>query len=200
MKEPPELRSIAGMLLFVGALIFGIGSFLNFDPLNFVGLALFGAGVVFLGFDGIVSEEIVFLSRIRGISTAFTGLVARAWGAIFVLAGFAILGFAVLSLVRPDFPIGDRVIEFAQTPLGTSLLMMGYGGVGVLYAFSLLFENGERSILSILASVPTRLFGLFVLLTSLGLIGVGILRLVAPQVVESWVQAIFGTPYEIPLE
>ncbi len=191
-----SLDAIGGALALAGVLTFALSTYVRLTLLGSLGIALLGAGVIFWGMDAVMEGRIRF-TRHRHIRFAetYSGLAARAWGLVFAVAGFLLLGFGLLSLTNPRTPVSNSLLSFFKTAVGTSVLLIFGGLLGGIYALTLIFGSVEQrgSIARDLLSLPSRLWGLIVLLLCLGLIIVGMLRFVAPEVLDNLINALIGS-------
>ena len=169
----------AGLISLTGVGLAALGGALRITQLGLAGLAVLGAGVICWGLSGVIEGRVSFSRPGTRYSESHYGLAARAWGVLLCLAGAAMTGCGLLLLVIPDAPLA----ELAASPLGVSVGMVSGGLAGMLYGLTLILGGAGvgGSWLRRAASVPRRLLGVFVLLTSAALAAAGAARIATPR-------------------
>jgi hypothetical protein len=178
-----SLFLLAGGLAFLGQ---------GFSLPFLINLALFSVGLilVIMGGELLITRRAEFLlggfAYTQGIET-FTGLAAQLWGVMFLGLGLAMI-VAILAhwLAPAAVHAWYSGLVGTKTGLGLALcvlgLFAGMWGTIRLLAGSAGLDLGRMTPLS---NIVDRVGGGVALLAGLGLLGVGVLLLVAPGIVTS---------------
>jgi hypothetical protein len=186
------LSRLSIIFFFLAAALTFAGAQLGLPALSYTGFMSLGLASLAAGGRVVLTGQAFFLpagdQSLRRKSEHFTGPAARLWGFIFILFG---LVTAVAGLAGVFFPVQavaflDRALD---TPLGWGILSLLFGAGMTLYGLTRLLGGGGRSgpgALVRLRDAGYRLFGLACLLIGLGLAGLGLVSVIAPHSVMSW--------------
>ncbi len=174
----------AGMTFAIfGIVAAAIGNFLSLGFLVSVGLAGFGAGVVAWGVDSLQGGEMMPLRGLH-VRARLEGFFASVWGLLFVLGGFLLIGYGVLSIMNPRSPIPPSLRQYFQGTQGGGVLWLIGGLIGVLFALTMIFAAdtpGSSGFVRFVKSLPGRLVGIL-LLAVFALLSLGALvQIFAPE-------------------
>lgn len=186
-----SLDNLGTGFVFLAIAFAGLGGFVEFEPLNFLGLACFGAAIVTWGANAIVSRELAIFQRGIPVSERVQEFLARAWGIVFACGGLFLLGYAILNLINPRSPTPAILREFFATTPGTGVLLLGGSIVGMLFALTSVFVSdtqGRNALVRFLLSLPGRLFGLVLLLVCVAVAGVALILILAPDAWQTLLQ------------
>ena len=174
MNRNWKLRSLAPLI--GGGVLFALGLQNPESPLLIIGLSLVGLGILFMGFDSIITRESSGIYSEANLTETYTGLSAVAEGAGFVLIGLGVLGGAIIH----GRGVGESVIAYLGQHPGLALL---YGGaVALTFSIPGIIGSHEdrRSKLALLVSVPSRFFWLLITIAAVLVLMLGVYELFSP--------------------
>ena len=169
---------VLGILLALG------GDKFSMPMLTYGGIACFGIVAMAIGWEAIITREIVLGSRRRGTRETYSGIPAVLQGIQFNLIGFFLI--TVTALVY--FNNGREIfLQFIRRP-GMPLVVIG----SLLFLQSLVMFLGYREInegsgfmVTINLVISRMLPGVILLVLGLGATGLGLLEIVAPTVFDN---------------
>jgi hypothetical protein len=167
-----------GILLAVGS------DKLSMPTLAYGGVACFGFLSMAIGWEAIITRQLVIGSRRRGTRETYTGIPAVLQGIQFNLIGLFLIGISVLVY----FNNGREVfLQFVRRP-GIPLVVIGV----LLLLQSLVMFLGYREInegpgfmVTINLILSRMLPGVILLVLGLGAMGLGLFEIVAPTVFDN---------------
>ena len=177
-----KLRSLAPLI--GGGVLFALGLQIPESPLLIIGLSLVGLGILFMGFDSIITRESSGIYSEANLTETYTGFSAVAEGVGFVLVGLGVLGGAIIH----GLGAGESVIAYLGQHPGLALL---YGGaVALTFSIPGIIGSHEdrRSKLALLVSVPGRFLALIVAAAAILALLLGIWALVSPAGFDAMAQ------------
>ena len=179
MHRTWKLRSLAPLI--GGGVLLALGLQNPESPLLIIGLGLLGLGIIFMGFDSIITRESSGIYSEANLTETYTGVSAVAEGVGFVLIGQGVLGGAIIH----GLGAGSSVIAYIGKHPGLALLYSG--AVALTFSIPGIIGSHEerRSRLAFLVSVPGRLFWLVIMLLAIAALLLGLLDLIAPSVFDS---------------
>jgi len=171
-------------------IIFGVlGLVLAYFGNRFSIPALFHGGIVCLGFmamavgwEGIITQQIVVGSRRHGSRQTYTGLPAILQGVQFNLIGIFLIGVAAISYLNYEYIGREIFLQFVRRP---GIPLVFFGVICLMQAIivlvgSLELSQGPRWIVILNLLVSRLLPGIILVVIGLGAIGLSIFEIVAP--------------------
>ena len=177
------------LFLLAGGLAL-LGQRLSLPLLVKLGLFCVGLMLVIMGGELIMTKRAEFIlggfAYAQGIET-FTGVAAQLWGVMFLGLGLALTVGILAQWLVPDVVNGwYSGLVGTNTGLGLALCVLGVF-VGLWGTIRLLAGSAglELGRMTRLSNLVDRIGGGIALVTGLGLLGVGVLLMVAPGTVTS---------------
>jgi hypothetical protein len=172
---------IGFVTLILGILIASISPTTRTLP---IGLLIAGIGLTAAYLDALLTGQITF-SR-RGMGTiSYQGLAGHIWGAEMVFIGVTIAFAAGMEWLSPGW-----VMTWINSPLGLAQLLLSGGLIAAGAGVVLILGNREsrESKTDFVLSLPSRLFGLVVIVAGLAVLGLGLIQLVSPGAIGGWIR------------
>jgi hypothetical protein len=175
------------VIFLVGAAAALIGNFLSISIVTKAGFLCICLAIIALGIEMLVTGRAIFSTwagQSWGHYERYSELPARLWGLLFLVFG-AFLGLLTLSDVI--LPSGAEGIwaKFMDSPRGFGILLLGIGAIAVMYGIIRIIAGTALSGTGAGAMVSNfleRIWGGFVLLIGLGLALLGLVLIVAPDI------------------
>ena len=172
----------------LGVLLVGVGNALNINILLYFGLALLGAGATAWGVNALQSREIGLFQEGISLAQRVREFLARVWSLFLVAAGLLLLGYGILSALYPRSPLVPEIQQFFSSPPGTTVLILCGSVIGMLVALGIIFADeprGDHEFGRLLSSLPSRIFGVMLLILC-GAVGtIRLVQIFAPGVWEN---------------
>jgi hypothetical protein len=144
------------------------------------GLLGVGIGLILIGINNIVTRESVEQDEVGNVST-YRGWSAIFEGILWVVLGIAVFASGVSVLLGQQKSMLDWIIVHPGIGLvGLGLALMAYGSHTLLGA-----EEERSSALSLLGSLPGRIFAFFLILIGLALAVVGMVEILFPAIFQN---------------
>jgi hypothetical protein len=179
------MRHYAQVLLLApflaGVLLFALGTPYPESPLQLIGLGVTGIGIVIFGTDSIITRRASFDDTETNVSENYSGFSAVMWGICFVLVGLALTGGAIVFGIKKD----EAVTTYLGQHPGLALIYIGALMLTMSIPGIIGSHEVNRSRLTILGSVPGRLFAMLIATTAALLVVAGIYELIAPTGFDS---------------
>lgn len=188
MKAEWDFETAGGLIAAAGVGVAALGGILRVTSLGLVGLVIVGVGVGCWGISGLAEGRILFFRPGVRHTERYYGWAARAWGALLCMAGMALAGFGLLSLLWPDVSL-EKAMDGS---VGKGAGMFLGGLVGVCYSVTLILGRAEDggAWWRRMMKLPLRFFGVLLLLASILIAASGAMRALAPKAYEGIVRAI----------
>ena len=177
------------IITWIGFGVVILGVIIASEPLPILhalplGLFMIGIGLAAVFLDTLLTGKITFFRRASD-SYSYQGLAGYLWGAEMIFIGGAIAFAALMEWLSPGW-----VLVWIKTPVGLAQLLIGSGLVvssaGVVNIIGTV-ENRESKT-AFLLSLPSRLFGLLIILAGLLVLGLGFFQLAAPGALGGWIK------------
>jgi len=173
------------VLIFSG----GMAAFYGFKSENSLlaglGLAACGVGIFIVGVVTIIERESVeeedsgYVNTYRGYSAIFVG-------ATWTLLGMIAFIIGLIVLVRQQKSMTQWMTEHPGLAfIAIGLVLLAFGGRELLGS-----EEQRGSFLSVLGSLPARLFGLLLMIVGLILLAAGVLEILLPATYQGIITSI----------
>jgi hypothetical protein len=194
MKERLSWLPIITFFLAFGLMF--AGQNLNIFQLTTAGFLFLGITAILAGIQVIWTKEAFFSpsgsQSVRRRSEHYSGLSAQLWGVFFLLAG---VGASLASLVAMLNPAAAQTFldQFLDTPAGWGILLAGLGVFVSLYGLTRLLAGAaavSRKFGGRLRDLGYRGLGALSLLIGLALIGLGLVLILAPDLLLTWVEGV----------
>ena len=173
-----------GLVVLALLLIF-VGDKLSIPLLSYTGLACLGMAAMAVGWEAIVTQQIVVGRRRGGTRGTYVGMPATFQGIQFNVFGFFLISAAVATYMRAD--VRGYLLQWVRRPglplvvLGILVLMQAF----ITISGSLEQRDGPRREV-LFELLVARLFpGFFLVIIGLGAVGAGLFEIVAPNVFDS---------------
>lgn len=181
---------------FLAAFLIFAGQNLNINQLTAAGFLLLGITAILVGIQVIWTKEAFFLpsgrQAARRRAEQYSGLSAQLWGVFFLLAGLGASVAALAALVNPA-AAQTFLEQFLDTPAGWGTLLAGLGVFVSLYGLTRLLAGSaavSRTVGTRLKDLGYRGVGALSLLVGLVLIGLGLVLILAPDVLLTWIEQV----------
>lgn len=186
MKQDQDSR--LPLALFLGGVAIAlIGNFLSISIVMKAGFICICLAIIALGIEMLVTGRAIF-STWPGLSWGhyerFSGLPARLWGILFLVFG----GFlGVFTAADAIFPGGAEAVwsKFMDTPRGVGIFSLGAGAIAIMYGVIRVIAGSALAGSGLGATVSNfleRTWGGFVLLIGLGFALLGLVLVIAPDI------------------
>ncbi len=185
-----KLGTASTIVAVAGFLAIYAESKLGFSNGTLIGIGLLGVAAILWGIEEILKREayVAADNQESGLIETFRGVAAAMSGLVLLLIGIALVVSSILGLSG----LGNFALEFIKNRPGILLIFLG--ALGIAYSFQLIVGSPQSNngFWKIIASVPARLFGIFIFLLGLGLIFSGIFEVFLPdrfqQIFQSLIQ------------
>lgn len=163
-----------GLLLVLG------GNWLSMPVLMAGGGVCFGLTAMVIGWEAIVKRQIVLGMRSRGTAETYSGLAAMLQGVQFNVVGLGLIGLTVMAYLNTG---GEWVQRVVRRP-GPMLVLFGalclmQAAIALLGAQE--YKEGPRWNVLMNLLVSRLLPGLILLVIGVGVTGLGVLEITAPD-------------------
>ena len=174
-------RRIQIGLAVLGFIVTWGGSKLSSPTIENLGYGILGMAILFEGVEALATREISFAVGTSSIFETYRGVAAISWGVIFSEWGLIFIAFAVLR----QFEMLHTAVSFLCDRPGIALISAGLMLVclGAMIVFG--HAEGDSSLLTSLAALPLRMFGLLPLLMGVALIAAGFMEIAAPALFDN---------------
>lgn len=172
-----------GLIVLALLLVFA-GDKLSIPLLSYTGIACLGLAAMVVGWEAIVTQQIV-LGRRGGNRGTYVGVPAMFQGIQFNVFGFFLISVAVSIYMRAN--VREYFLQWVRRPglplvvLGILVLMQAV----ITISGSLEQRDGPRSEVIFDLLVARLLPGLFLAIVGLSALGLGLFEIVAPNVFDS---------------
>jgi hypothetical protein len=173
-----------GLILLTFLLVFA-GDKLSIPLLSYTGMASLGMAAMAIGWEAIMTQQIVVGRRRRGNRRTYTGMPAVFQGIQFNLLGLFILFVAISAYMRAN--VREGFLQMVRRP-GLPLVVIGVLVLiqaAITISGSLEQRDGPRSEVIFDLLVGRLLPGFFLIVIGLGAIGLGMFEIAAPNVFDS---------------
>ena len=169
--------------LFAILFVFG-GDKLSMPILSDTGLACFGLAAMAIGWEAIITRQIVVGRRRHGNRQTYTGISAIFQGIQFNLLGLFLVGIAIMMY----FNANGRAV-FLQMVRRPGLPLIVFGALLLMQAVITLtgsheLREGPRWIVIMNLVISRLLPGIILVLLGIGAVGLGLFETVAPNVFD----------------
>lgn len=173
-------------IFLAGVALALIGNWLSIATLMKLGFVGISLAIIALGIEMLATGRAVF-SAWSGLSWGhfenYSGWPARLWGILFLAFGGFLGVLTVVGLISPG---GAEAVwaSFLDTPRGFGVLLLGPGAIAIVYGVIRLIAGTAlpgRGLRAMASNSLERIWGGVVLLLGLGLAGVGLSLIVAPE-------------------
>jgi hypothetical protein len=175
------IQLILGLLAIL--FVFG-GDKLSMPILSDTGLACFGLAAMAIGWEAIITRQIVVGRRRHGNRQTYTGISAIFQGIQFNLLGLFLVGIAIMMY----FNANGRAV-FLQMVRRPGLPLIVFGALLLMQAVITLtgsheLREGPRWIVIMNLVISRLLPGIILVLLGVGAVGLGLFETVAPNVFD----------------
>lgn len=173
-----------GLLLLAFLLIFA-GDKLSIPLLFYTGMACIGIFSLAVGWEAIMTRQIVVGRRRRGNRRTYVGMPAVFQGIQFNVIGLFVIFVAVSTYMRAN--VREHFLQWVRRP-GLPLVVLGIlvlMQAAITISGSLEQRDGPRSEVILDLLVGRMLPGLFLVLIGLGLLGLGMFEIVTPNAFDA---------------
>ena len=191
-QSDSRLVVLVRVLVYGSSLLFLAGGELHFGTLEQIAVVLCGVGLILAGIEARRTGYMVLWNRDAENTEPLDGVPASTWGIVLISVGSTMILFMVALFFHLDERLERSLARFAATALGQSMVWIIIGGGVVVWGIADLFGSSDRSVLGIVRSIPTRIFGLVLLVAGLTTVVLTILRLVSPLAFDALVSALSG--------
>jgi hypothetical protein len=173
-----------GLIVLALLLVFA-GDKLSIPLLSYTGIACLGMAAMVVGWEAIVTKQIVAGRRRQGNRGTYVGMPAVFQGIQFNVFGFFLISAAVSTYMQAN--VREYLLQWVRRPglplvvLGILILMQA----AITVSGSLEQRDGSRSEVIFDLLVARLLPGLFLMIIGLGAVGTGLFEIVAPNVFDS---------------
>ena len=189
-------KTIQVILGILGLLLIFVGHQFSRPFLLNGGIACLGLTSMAIGWEGIITQHIVVGNRRRGNRQIYTGLAAICQGIQFNVIGLVLI--AAAFLLNQNMDARELGIQWARHP---GLPLIALGVICLIQSVINLIgplETGEPSFGMELIGLITRLLpGFILVLAGLGMIGLGLFEIAAPQAFDQMGGAFLESLYGI---
>lgn len=172
------IQIILGLLSLL--LIFG-GDKLSIPFFSYAGMACLGLTAMAIGWEAIITRQIVFGRRRHGNVQTYTNLPAILQGIQFNLLGLFLIVISIM--IYENINGRELVLQMARHP---GLPLIFFGALCLMQAVITLvgaheLQEGPRWIVSMNLLVSRLLPGIILVVIGLGMTGVGLFEILAPK-------------------
>lgn len=173
-------------LFVAGVILWGMAIETEKTWLATIGITSAGLALMLGGIMAMATGELALFRGQYGV-TRDSGLTARLFGLALSLIGGSLLAVAAARLMGLDDNLGSFFRDrpgFVMVPVGVLLLAIGVANLVGAW-------NRRESLLGIFRSLQNWAAGLFFLLIGVGLVGLGLFEVAAPQSFDQLINSFF---------
>lgn len=148
--------------------------------LTYAGIVCFGLTAIAIGWEAIVTRQIVWGSKRRGTRQTYTGIAAIFQGIQFNLLGLFLMGVTVMVYLNNGHEV---FLQFVRRP-GLPLILLGalcLMQAVIVIVGALEYKQGPRSIVIMNLLTSRLLPGVILIALGLGATVLGLFELIAPD-------------------
>ena len=192
-------RTIQIVLIVLGILLALGGDRLSMPMLTYAGIACFGLLAMAIGWEAIVTRQIQLGRRRSGNLETYTGFPAILQGIQFNLIGLFLIGLSAFIYLNDGNSGREIFLQFVRRP-GIPLVLIGL----LILLQALVMFLGYREIsegpgwmVKINLLFSRMMPGVILLVLGLGVIGLGLLEIIAPVVFDAMGGGFLETLYSV---